>query len=82
LRTRVWDSEILAEVYLELIGGRQPDLVLAPTSGGKGGGAGQDDWRPTPRPNKLASRLTADEEAAHKKFVEKMGEDALWPKLG
>lgn len=76
------DSELLAEVYLELIGGRQPDLVLAPTAGGKSGGAGQEDWRPAPRPNKLASRLTADEEAAHKEFVEKMGEDALWSKLG
>ncbi|KZY25635.1 DNA polymerase III subunit epsilon, partial [Sulfitobacter sp. HI0040] len=26
------DSEILAEVYLELIGGRQPDLVLTPNT--------------------------------------------------
>lgn len=77
------DSEILAEVYLELIGGRQPDLVLASDGGGKSaGGAAQDDWRPSQRPQKLASRLTAEEEAAHKEFVEKMGEDALWSKLG
>ncbi|TCK99809.1 DNA polymerase-3 subunit epsilon [Shimia isoporae] len=77
------DSEILAEVYLELIGGRQPDLVLASDSGGKSSGNSvQDDWRPAPREQKLASRLTAEEDAAHKDFVEKMGEDALWSKLG
>ncbi|SFL04119.1 DNA polymerase III subunit epsilon [Shimia haliotis] len=77
------DSEILAEVYLELIGGRQPDLVLASGTAGKSSsGSMQDDWRPTKRPQELASRLTPEEEAAHKEFVEKMGEDALWSKLG
>ncbi|WP_270725200.1 DNA polymerase III subunit epsilon [Shimia sp. Alg240-R146] len=77
------DSEILAEVYLELIGGRQPDLVLASGPGNKSkGGNAQDDWRAAPRPQKLATRLTSEEEAAHKEFVEKMGEDALWSKLG
>ena len=74
------DSEILAEVYLELIGGRQPDLVLASSSGGRGSDV-QDDWRPTKRPSPLPSRLTAEEEAAHRAFVEKMGENALWAKL-
>ncbi|GAA6180721.1 MULTISPECIES: DNA polymerase III subunit epsilon [unclassified Shimia] len=77
------DSEILAEVYLELIGGRQPDLVLASGGAGRVGGASaQEDWRPAARPSPLPNRLTAEEEAAHKKFVEKMGEDALWTKLG
>ena len=74
------DSEILAEVYLELIGGRQPDLVLASSSGGRGGDV-QDDWRPTKRPTPLPARLTAEEDAAHRAFVEKMGESALWAKL-
>ena len=75
------DSEILAEVYLELIGGRQPDFALA--SGPKGG-TGQEDenWRPQPRPNKMPPRLTDEEAAAHSAFVEKLGEDALWKKLG
>lgn len=75
------DSEILAEVYLELIGGRQPDFALASTSG-QTGGVAQDDWRPTARSNPLPSRLTDDEKAAHSAFVEKMGEEALWKKLG
>ncbi|MFY0595105.1 MAG: DNA polymerase III subunit epsilon [Cognatishimia sp.] len=75
------DSEILAEVYLELIGGRQPDFALA-SSAGASGGAAQDDWRPTARPNPLSSRLTEDEKAAHAEFVDGMGEEALWTKLG
>lgn len=75
------DSEILAEVYLELIGGRQPDFALASTPG-QSSGVSQDDWRPSARPNPLASRLSEDEKAAHTAFVEKMGEDALWKKLG
>ncbi|OIQ37903.1 MAG: DNA polymerase III subunit epsilon [Roseobacter sp. MedPE-SW] len=70
------DSEILADVYLELIGGRQPDFGLS-TSGTSGGQA-VDDWRPVPRPNPLPSRLTAQEAEAHEAFVAKMGEDALW----
>lgn len=75
------DSEILAEVYLELIGGRQPDFALASTPG-QSGGIEQDDWRPAPRSNPLPSRLTDAEKTAHTEFVEKMGEDALWKKLG
>lgn len=75
------DSEILAEVYLQLIGGRQPDFGLA--TGTKAGLAGADaaaDWRPSQRPNPLASRLTSDENAAHQAFVAKMGDAAVWLK--
>ena len=76
------DSEILAEVYLELIGGRQPDLVLGASSGAGGSGPAVDEWRPTARPSKLSSRITESEAEAHTAFVDKMGEDALWKKLG
>ncbi len=77
------DSEILAEVYLELIGGRQPDLVLASGGAGVDAGAAQiDDWRPSKRPTPLPSRLTSEEESRHREFVDKMGDDALWTKLG
>ena len=41
------DSEILAEVYLELVGGRQPGFTLALQNGGDGDGAAR--WRPRPR---------------------------------
>ncbi len=70
------DSEILAEVYLELIGGRQPDFGLSTSAVSGAGGA--DDWRPTPRTTPLPSRITEDERAAHEAFVEKLGESALW----
>ena len=44
------DSEILAEVYLELIGGRQPDFALNSVSAKSGASDATTDWRPTPRP--------------------------------
>lgn len=70
------DSEILAEVYLELIGGRQPGLVL--TSGGRGTNATGDDWRPRPRSAPLPIRLTSEEEQAHAAFVETLGAENAW----
>lgn len=77
------DSEILADVYLELIGGRQPGLVLSaaqPTR--SGGGEDSGDWRPRPRPNPLPPRITNEEAAAHAAFVEAMGDGAMWKKFG
>ena len=78
------DSEILAEVYLELVGGRQPDLVLAPSGGQKSASAGDGmeggDWRPRPRPAPLPPRITDAELAAHEAFVAKLGEAAIWRK--
>ncbi|MES0862027.1 DNA polymerase III subunit epsilon [Ruegeria sp. SCPT10] len=70
------DSEILAEVYLELIGGRQPDFGLSTSAASGPGGA--DDWRPSPRATPLPPRITDEERAAHEAFVEKLGESALW----
>lgn len=76
------DSEILAEVYLELIGGRQPDFALSAGGSHQGQtqGAAGADWRPTPRPTPLPSRLTESEKAAHAAFVEKLEGGGLWPK--
>ena len=70
------DSEILAEVYLELIGGRQPDFGLA-SSGGSGATSG-DDWRPQARPTPIASKLTENERSAHADFLGQLGESAIW----
>jgi DNA polymerase-3 subunit epsilon len=69
------DSELLAEVYLELIGGRQPDLTLTVVAAGPMNGA---VWVVPPRPRPLAPRLTAAEAEAHARFVAGLGEDALW----
>jgi len=74
------DSEILAEVYLELIGGRQPGLVLNTASRSKAVES-TPQWRPGPRPRPLPARLTSQEARAHADFVETLGEDALWHKF-
>ncbi|KIT14962.1 DNA polymerase III subunit epsilon [Jannaschia aquimarina] len=70
------DSEILAEVYLELIGGRQPTMALA--SIGSESGTDEGTWRPRPRPAPLPPRITPEEEAAHAAFVDALGGGALW----
>lgn len=73
------DSEILAEVYLELIGGRQVALALnaeAEMSGRAGGIRPPARQRPTPLP----ARLTQDEKLAHAAFIAQMGESAMWLK--
>lgn len=76
------DSEILAEVYLELIGGRQPDFALSAKSTKTTSADISADWRPSARPTPLASRLTNEEAAAHHAFVEKLGCGSVWKKLG
>lgn len=72
------DAQLTAEVYLELIGGRQRGLMLAPVEIA----AAQGDSGPKParqRPEKLAPRITEAELAAHAAFVAKeLGEKALW----
>jgi len=71
------DSELLAEVYLELIGGRQPDLVLS-VSQSHSGAEVSGSWKPRARPVALPPRLTEAELTAHAAFVAKLGENALW----
>ena len=71
------DSEILAEVYLELIGGRQPDFALSQNSQKTSGGE-SETWVIPTRPRVLPDRITNEERAAHAAFVEKLGGGALW----
>ena len=71
------DSEILAEVYLELVGGRQPDFGLSVSIAG-GTSDGGETWRPRPRPTPLPSRITDAEREAHAAFVAKLGDAAEW----
>lgn len=77
------DSELLAEVYLELIGGRQPDFGLSVTTKALGSaGSTAADYAPKQRPRKLDSLLTKEESARHKAFVKSLGEGALWNRSG
>tara|TARA_R110002072_G_scaffold19365_7_gene71811 strand:+ start:442 stop:1128 length:687 start_codon:yes stop_codon:yes gene_type:complete len=73
------DSEILAEVYLELIGGRQPDFALSSKPERKTGDA-SGDWTVKPRTTPLPSRLSEGEAAAHADFIRKLGDDPVWRK--
>ena len=74
------DSELLAEVYLELIGGRQPDLVLVaePVRTAEGPAAATQHRPRAARPAPLPPRITAAEREAHATFVARMGAKALW----
>ncbi|PZX45860.1 DNA polymerase-3 subunit epsilon [Roseinatronobacter thiooxidans] len=74
------DSEILAEVYLELAGGQQPDFALSSRPAQGSAGAGQRAAPLPRRPSPLPSRVTEDERAAHAAFVAAMGEAAVWGK--
>ena len=56
------DAQILAEVYLELLGGRQPDLVLATTTTDTPVQAGSHGARP-PRAHVVDSKEIARHEA-------------------
>lgn len=74
------DSELLAEVYIELMGGKQAALLL--DSGGKEAAAGETNVaaiaRPATRPRPLAPRLTEKEREAHEALIAKLGEKAIW----
>lgn len=76
------DSEILAEVYLELIGGRQPDFGLSATAETptKTVMLQDADWRPRPRATPLPPLLTEAEFASHTALVANMGDAAIWKK--
>ena len=74
------DSQILAEVYLELIGGKQVSLALVAESRVSGADAIASRIIAARRPVPLPSRLLADEFAAHEKLVATLGPDSIWAK--
>jgi DNA polymerase III subunit epsilon len=72
------DAEILAEVYLELVGGRQAQLILVET-GNETAAAGMGRAHAIrPRPIALPPRLTEAERTAHADFRAGLGEHAIW----
>ena len=70
------DAELLAEIYVELIGARQASLVLSQsvTPAAAAGAIIVVRERSAP----LAIRLTEEERAAHRSFVATLGEAAIW----
>jgi DNA polymerase-3 subunit epsilon len=71
------DAEILAEIYVELIGARQAQLGLTELAARRpNSGDGAIVIRQ--RPEQLASRLSESALAAHREFITELGENALW----
>ncbi|MBN8919110.1 MAG: DNA polymerase III subunit epsilon [Rhizobiales bacterium] len=70
------DAEILAEVYLELIGARQAQLGLGETASGMAAGIIAAVRKARPQP--LAPRLTDAELAAHAGFIATLGDAVIW----
>lgn len=73
------DAEILVEVYSELTGGRQRSLTLPEAPKASPIHTHQVSGEKKARPSPLASRLTANEQTAHREHVAKLP-DALWSK--
>lgn len=69
------DSELLADVYLRLIGAEQAGLDLVTRSAGL---KVEKDAAVQIRLKPLPSRLTAEEQAAHALFVASLGPNAIW----
>ena len=70
------DAELTARVYLELVGGRQTHLVLAPRDGEA---AAEIVTVAITRPAPLPPRVTDQERETHAVFVAKeLGTDAVW----
>lgn len=72
------DSEILAEVYLELIGGKQVSLALIAESTVSGADAIAGRTIALPRPQALPPRISQTEREAHAAYVAGLGPEALW----
>jgi DNA polymerase III subunit epsilon len=70
------DAELLAEVYIDLIGARQSQLILAESAQISVGSHADAPRRQRAEP--LQPRLTAAELAAHGAFIATLGDKALW----
>jgi DNA polymerase-3 subunit epsilon len=74
------DADLTAQIYLELVGGRQKGLMLAPVD--VAATATQETRLARIRPEILAPLLTEAEQAAHDAFVAKeLGDKSLWAAL-
>ena len=74
------DAEILAEVYLELIGGRQPDFGLSDANN-TGETKVDEKTQVFRRLKPLKTRLTVKDKEIHAEFVKKLGTNAMWNKI-
>jgi DNA polymerase-3 subunit epsilon len=71
------DAELLAEVYLQLNGGRERKLDFGQAAIANARSA-TAEVRRAPRPTPLKPLVTAEEATAHAAFVATLGKGALW----
>ena len=72
------DSEILADVYLELIGGRQPDLDLIKNNKLENEKKPNSSLEKALRERKMKNRLTQTEIESHKAFIKSINSAEKW----
>ena len=70
----ILDCRLLAQVYLELMGGKQPGLELAAAANSAGPALAAEAVAWTPRPIAVPEHLAA----AHAAFIRAKVKDALW----
>ncbi|MEO1748372.1 MAG: DNA polymerase III subunit epsilon [Pseudomonadota bacterium] len=78
------DSELLADVYIELVGGKQATLTLDSNAGSntsQNSGSVDVSTALPKRAKPLEPRITEQEKAAHTEMVERLGTEAIWKKL-
>jgi DNA polymerase-3 subunit epsilon len=77
------DAELLAEVYIEMLGGRQAAFQLDMAGQHVAGNVGESDMTIAvlARPVALPPRLTAAERAAHEAAIAALGPGSVWAKL-
>ena len=71
------DAELLAEVYIDLIGARQSQLILA-SDIRNDAARGPGDMPRRQRETALMPRLSDDDRAAHRDFVATLGDKPMW----
>ena len=74
------DSELLAEVYLELVGGKEPDLELSTNTVKKDNNSQNRTSNVSARKNKLKTRITNIDEKNHRDFLVSLPKESLWLK--
>ncbi|MGB0541129.1 MAG: DNA polymerase III subunit epsilon [Hyphomicrobiales bacterium] len=74
------DSEILAEVYLELVGGKEPDLELSTNKTERIEDYENNYSTSLTRKKKLKSRISDIDEKNHREFLASLPKDPLWLK--
>lgn len=76
------DSELLAEVYLELVGGKEPNLELSSITRSSVNRINKSYISQLSRKKKLEPRISEADEKNHKEFLSSFPKQPIWLKNG